>query len=545
MAPEKNQCCTLSITGLSHDGAGVGRTEQGYVLFVPHTAPGDLCEVRVVKALKHYGYGRLERLLSPSPDRCEPACPVFGRCGGCVYQHITYEAECRTKQQQVEMALQKELSGPQPVAPIVPSPAVLRYRNKVQLPVGLQDGHAVTGFFRSRSHQVIPCEDCLLQPREAFVAARLLCSHIDAFGIPVYDERTHRGLVRTLFVRVGAVTGQVMVVVVINGQLLPHAQELVSSLREHLPGLASVQLCHNTRQTNVILGDSYTTLWGAPTIEDSILGVPFSISAASFYQVNHAQCEALYRTAAQLAELDGTQKLLDLYCGIGSIGLSMAHLCSELVGVEVVPQAVADADACAKAAGIDNARFLCADAAQAAAALAAEGFRPDVVIVDPPRKGCEPSLLQTIADMAPFRVVYVSCNPATLARDLRILRTLGYELVQARPFDFFPRTAHVETVVLLSKLNTKQHIEVELNLDELDLTAAESKATYDEIKAYVLEKYGLKVSSLYISQVKRKCGLDVGQNYNLSKKEDAKVPQCPPEKEAAIMDALKHFQMIM
>ena len=366
----KNQIIPLAITGTTAEGSGVGRyiedaedaIDGGIAVFVPFTAPGDQIRCRILKVKSTYAYGRAEEILSPSRDRRQTDdpndCPAFGRCGGCVYQHITYEAECRTKQQQVEMALQKELSGPQPVAPIVPSPAVLRYRNKVQLPVDLQGGHAVTGFFRSRSHQVIPCEDCLLQPREAFVAARLLCSHIDAFGIPVYDERTHRGLVRTLFVRVGAVTGQVMVVVVINGQALPHAQELVSSLREHLPGLASVQLCHNIRQTNVILGDSYTTLWGGPTIEDSILGVPFSISAASFYQVNHAQCEALYRAAAQLAELNGTQRLLDLYCGIGSIGLSMAHLCKELVGVEIVPQAVADAAACAKAAGIDNAVFV-------------------------------------------------------------------------------------------------------------------------------------------------------------------------------------------
>ena len=451
MPPEKNDLLTLSITGTTHEGVGIGRTPQGYVLFVPRTAPGDVCEVRVVKTLKSYGYGRLERLLTPSADRCEPACPAFGLCGGCAYLHLTYEAECRIKEQQVRAALQKELGELPPVLPIVPSAKTTRYRNKVQLPVGVSKGRAVTGFYRGRSHQVVPCDDCLLQPEEAAIAARLLCRHIDLHRIPIYDEGAHRGLVRTLFVRVGAASGQVMVVVVINGKFLPRADELVASLREMLPGLVSVQLCHNTKRTNVVLGDSFTTLWGKPYLEDALLGTTYAISAPSFYQINHDQCEALYLEAAKFASLTGSERLLDLYCGIGTIGLSMARQCKELVGVEVVEQAVLDAAACAKAAGLDNARFLCADAADAAAQLSKEGFSPDVVILDPPRQGCEPSLLHTVADMSPSRIVYVSCNPATLARDARLLRDLGYALTQARPFDLFPRTAHVETVALLSR----------------------------------------------------------------------------------------------
>ena len=267
-------------------------------------------------------------------------------------------------------------------------------------------------------------------------------------------------------------------------------------------------------------------------------------SPLSFYQVNRQAAQKLYELAAELADFRGDELLVDLYCGAGTIGLSMAGKVRELVGVEIVPDAVENARENARNCGAVNARFLCADAKEAAAQLAREGLRPDVVVVDPPRKGCDPEVLRAIAQMGPGRLIYISCNSASLARDCKELAALGYRLEVAAPVDLFPRTAHVETVVLLSKLNTKQHVEVELNLDELDLTAAESKATYDEIKAYVLEKHGLKVSSLYISQVKRKCGLDVGQNYNLSKKENAKVPQCPPEKEAAIMEALKHFQMI-
>lgn len=292
------------------------------------------------------------------------------------------------------------------------------------------------------------------------------------------------------------------------------------------------------------MGRQCRTLWGESTLADTLCGVPVQLSPLSFYQVNTLGAERLYGEVARMAQLASGNTLLDLYCGAGTIGLSMAAACGQLVGVEIVPEAVENARANAARMGAQNVRFLCADAASAAQQLLAEGLRPDVVVLDPPRKGCDEATLSAVATMAPRRVVMVSCNAATAARDAAWLAAHGYAPQAVRPVDMFPRTRHVETVVLLSKLNAKQHIEVELNLDELDLTSAESKATYDEIKAYVLEKYGLKVSSLYISQVKRKCGLDVGQNYNLSKKEDAKVPQCPPEKKTAIMEALKHFQMI-
>ena len=300
----------------------------------------------------------------------------------------------------------------------------------------------------------------------------------------------------------------------------------------------------NTTRGNVILGERYRTLWGDAALTDTLCGHRFRLSVPSFYQVNREQAEVLYRRAVDYAGLTGQELVLDLYCGAGTITLTMADRARKVIGAEIVAPAVENARENARLNGVQNAEFLCADAGQAAAELARKGLHPDVICVDPPRKGLAPDVIEAIGQMAPQRVVYVSCDPATLGRDIKLFATLGYQPLRATAVDMFPGTAHVETVVLLSKLNTKQHIEVELNLDELDLTSAESKATYDEIKAYVLEKHGLKVSSLYISQVKRKYGLDVGQNYNLSKKEDAKVPQCPPEKEAAIMDALKHFQMI-
>ncbi|NLT58544.1 MAG: 23S rRNA (uracil(1939)-C(5))-methyltransferase RlmD [Clostridiales bacterium] len=450
----KNDLLTLPITGYTHDGAGVGRTKEGYVLFVPRTAAGDLAQVRVVKVGRSFGYGRLEALIDPSPDRLPPPpdCPAFPRCGGCAYRHINYTAELAAKRRQVEAALAKALPDPPPVADVVPSPEIDRYRNKIALPVGLQGGHAVTGYYRLHSHDIVPCEDCLLQPREVSAAAQALCAHIDRHGISVYDERTHSGLVRSLFVRAGQGAGQYMAAVVVNGQTLPAAQGLTEALRAALPGLVSLQLNHHTARTNLLLGARSTLLFGQDKVEDLLLGIRHRISLHSFYQINRLQCEALYRCAIRLAGLTGAERVLDLYCGIGTIGLSMAPHCAEVLGVELLPQAVLDAAEGARQNGLHNARFLCADAAQAARQLADEGFAPDVVVLDPPRKGCDRALLQTVAGMAPGRIVYISCNPATLARDLAVLLELGYRAGEAQPFDLFPRTAHVECVTLMSRV---------------------------------------------------------------------------------------------
>ena len=321
----------------------------------------------------------------------------------------------------------------------------------------------------------------------------------------------------------------------------------MAQLREQFPAIATILLNVNAKNTNVILGSETHPLYGPGYLEDTLCGVPVRLGPLSFYQVNTLAAEQLYGIAAQYAQLTPDDLLLDLYCGMGTIGLSMVDHCRELVGVEIVPEAIESAKANAARMGdaiATKSRFFCADAGAAATRLAAEGLRPDVIVLDPPRKGCDEATLSAVVKMNPQRVVYVSCNPATAARDAKWLETQGYRTEKVQPVDLFPRTKHCEAVLLLTKLHVERHIEVDVSMDELDVTAAESKATYDEIKAYVLEKYGLKVSSLYISQVKRKCGLDVGQNYNLPKKEDAKVPQCPPEKEAAIMEALKHFQML-
>ena len=539
MAVQEGALYRAVVEGYASDGSGVARVE-GLAVFVRGAVRGETVDLRIEHIGHSAAWGHIEGVAAPSPARREPDCPYYGRCGGCQFRHMSYEEELEAKRLRVEDALARLGGLHLPVEVIHGARNTQRYRNKVQFPIA----PGSIGYFQGRTHRVVDIDDCLLQPEVDTTCRAAVKAWMDRFQIPAYQERTGEGLLRHLYLRTNQ-AGQALCCLVVNGPQVPHQEELVAALRRAAPSLVGVVLNINTRKTNVILGREFHTLWGKDWLEETLCGHAFRLSVPSFFQINRAQTEVLYRRALNFAALTGTETVVDLYCGIGTISLAMAGQARRVIGVEVVPQAVADARANAARNGLaDKTRFECGDASALAAQLEEEGIRPDVVVVDPPRKGLAADVVDTIARMAPERVVYVSCDPATLARDAGRFRPLGYRALRAEAVDLFPRTAHVETVVLLSKLNTKQHIEVELNLDELDLTAAESKATYDEIKAYVLEKYGLKVSSLYISQIKRKCGLDVGQNYNLSKKEDAKVPQCPPEKEAAIIEALKHFQMI-
>ena len=536
----KNQEHTVTIEGYGEGGMGVARID-GRVVFVHGALRGEKCRVLILKTLKSVAFAKVLEVIEPSSERITPDCPYFPRCGGCTYRHIRYEEELRLKKQRVQDNLSRIGGSDVTVEEILGARDTLRYRNKAQYP-GSKDG--AVGFYRARTHEVIECEHCLLVKPEADAAAEALREYMQSCRVAGYDEKTGRGLVRHLYVRSNA-AGESLVCVLVNGDKLPKEDRLVTLLRDACPKCTGIVLGTNTKKGNVILGDRYRTLWGSDRLEDTLCGKTFRLSVPSFYQVNRIQAERLYAKAIEFAGLTGQETVLDLYCGAGTITLALSDHAKKVLGAEIVPEAIDDARENAARNGVKNAEFFCGDASDVAKKLARENLRPDVITVDPPRKGLAADVVESIAEMQPQRVVYVSCDSATMARDVKRLADLGYTAQRACAVDMFPRADHVETVVLLSKLNTKQHIEVELNLDELDLTAAESKATYDEIKAYVLEKYGLKVSSLYISQVKRKCGLDVGQHYNLSKKEDAKVPQCPPEKEAAIMDALKHFQMIM
>ena len=540
MAAKKNEQHPLRIEGYGSAGEGVARLE-GQAVFVKGALAGEVCQVQLLKVGKSAAWGRVTQVLTPVPGRQSPDCPRYPRCGGCQLRHMTYAEELRFKRQKVQDALQRIGGWTGRVEKIHGAEAPDRYRNKIQFPVA--DGPRV-GFFRARSHEVIDAEDCLLQPLAATRLREAFKLWMERYQVPAYDERVHGGLIRHFYVRVNR-RGQSLCAVIANGTDLPHQEELVQALRRAEPDLAGVVLSVNQEKTNVILGKTHRCLWGRDYLEDTLCGLTFRLSVPSFYQVNREQAEVLYGRALAFAGLTGRETVLDLYCGIGTITLVMARQAKRAIGAEVIPAAVEDAKANAARNEVTNAEFLCADAAQAAQTLADRGLRPDVICVDPPRKGLAPAVIDAIVQMAPQRLVYVSCDPATLARDVKRMEEQGYVLQRAEAVDLFPRTAHVETVVLLSKgeVDSKK-IRVEFSLEDMDMSEFQDGATYTQIKDYVLEHSGLKVSNLYISQIKRKCGIGVGKNYNLPKSEDSRQPQCPPEKEKAIREAFKYFGMI-
>ena len=549
MPLQKNQVLTLTIERLSNDGSGVAHSPDGEAVFVPGTAPGDEADIRIVKDCGRYAFGILDTLRTPSPDRIPVDCAVAGPCGGCSLRHLDYAAELRAKQENVVDAFRRIGGLDVPVLDALPSPEVDRYRNKVQFPVGRdKNGAPCIGFYAGRTHRIVPCPDCKLQPGILNDIGNALCSFFGAHGIQPYDEASDKGLVRHIFLRRGAHSGQIMVCIVCTRAKLPYSAELVEQLTAQFPDIATVLVNVNPRNTNVILGTETHTLCGPGFIEDTLCGVPVRLGPLSFYQVNTLAAEQLYGIAAEYAQLQPDDLLLDLYCGMGTIGLSMVDRCRSLIGVEIVPEAIDSAKANAARMGESVAarsRFFCADAGKAASQLAAEGLHPDVIVLDPPRKGCDEATLSAVVAMSPRRVVYVSCNPSTAARDAKWLETQGYRTEKVQPVDLFPRTKHVECVIALSKgeIDSKK-VRVEFSLEGIDTSGLQKGATYPEIKARVLEQTGLKVSSLYISQVKQKCGLEVRENHHKAKSENTKQPQCPKEKEDAIVEALRHFQMI-
>ncbi len=536
---KKNDEFILDITDVTSEGSGVGKLD-GMAVFVPLTTVGDVIKVKALKVKKSYAYGKTLEIVKPSSDRVEPDCAVFNKCGGCVYRHISYESEKRIKQNQVKEVIKRVGGVDLEPQPILSPKDTENYRNKAQYPV---DICGKVGFFAFHSHRIIPCNQCALQP--AIFEDILRCAEewISEFGISVYNETSHKGLLRHIYLRFAEDTGEIMFTAVINGESLPFEKELVKMLRVVCgERLKSVQLNINKDKTNVILGKNCKVIFGEAFITDILCGVKVRLSPLSFYQVNRTMAEVLYKKAEEYAEPQG-KTVLDLYCGAGTIGLSMATKAEQIIGVEIVPEAVDDAIFNAQNNGISNAEFICADATEAADKLAKRGIKADVVIVDPPRKGCSTELIDTIANkFSPERVVYVSCDPATLARDIKAFSENGYALNEYTPVDLFPRTAHVETVALLSRQKVDEHIYLDVNVQDLPKTTR-TTATYPEIKAYVKDKYGLNVTSLNIAQIKEKHGFEKRENYNKGK-DGHRVPNCPPEKEKAIEDAFKHFGML-
>lgn len=534
---EKNRIYRAHIDGYSSEGLGIARID-GQVVFVHGAVRGEICDVLVMKVLKNAAFGKIAALVEPSPARREPDCPYYGRCGGCDFRHMSYEEELWAKRARVQDALTRIGGAEIAVEEILGAEQPLHYRNKSIYPISPT---GEVGFYRARSHQVVHVEHCLIQKPEADALAQALRDYIARFRVPPYDETTGRGLLRHLYVRTSC-RGESLTCLLVNGSRLPHEQELVDMLRAAAPGVCGVVLGENTRRGNAILGDRYRTLWGRDYLTDTLCGLELRLSVPSFYQVNHDQAQRLYEKALEYAGLTGRELAVDLYCGAGTITQVLARRARRVIGGEIVPEAIRDAEDSARRNGVENVEFLCGDASRLAAELRQRGLRPDVICVDPPRKGLAPDVVEAAASMTPGRIVYVSCDPATLARDVARFAPLGYRPVRACAVDLFPGTAHVETVCLLVRRNSL-HIDIDVDVDEM-LQEKRGQATYPQIKEYVLEHSGLKVSSLYIAQVKQKCGIIERENYNKPKSEDAKQPQCPPEKEEAIKETLKYFGMI-
>ena len=541
----KNDLVTLEIEDCGIDGEGIGKAD-GFTVFVKDAVIGDTVTAKIIKTKKNYGYGRLMEVLKPSPYRVEPKCEFARQCGGCQLQALSYDQQLVFKTNKVKGHLER-IGGftDIPMEPIIGMDELFHYRNKAQFPVGRnKEGKIVTGFYAGRTHNIIENRDCALGVAENKEVLDRVIAHMEKYGIEPYNEATGKGLVRHVLIRYGYFTKEVMVCLILNGNKIPKEELLVKSLCE-IPGMTSITINVNKKHSNVILGEEIRLLWGQEYITDRIGDISYQISPLSFYQVNPMQTQKLYAKALEYADLHGEETVWDLYCGIGTISLFLAQKAKFVRGVEIVPAAIENAKENAKLNGLENTEFFVGKAEEVLPReYKKNGVYADVIVVDPPRKGCDETLLETMVEMNPERIVYVSCDSATLARDLKYLCERGYELRKVCPVDQFGMTVHVETVVLLSQQKPDDTIEIDLDLDELDATSAELKATYQEIKDYVLKESGLKVSSLYISQVKRKCGIEVGENYNLPKSENARVPQCPKEKEEAIKAALKYFAMI-
>ena len=562
----KNDLFDVEIVDITSEGEGVGK-KDGFTFFIKDTIIGDIITMRVTKLKKNYGYGRLEKIITASPDRVEPLCPLARSCGGCQIQEMSYESQLKFKQNKVYNNLLRLGGFDKALLDNVMEPIIgavdeggdytFGYRNKAQFPFGLnKDGETVCGFYAGRTHSIISNTDCRLGVSENKDILETILSWMKKYNIKPYDEVTCKGYIRHALIRKGFRTGQIMICLVVNDDKLPKSKELVESLlvlNDSLEAtygsrIKSISLSVNKEKTNVIMGNSYEVLWGEPVIEDIMnvggKSLKFKISPLSFYQVNPIQVEKLYGTAIEFASLTGCEEVWDLCCGIGTITLAMANNASMVHGIEIVPQAIEDAKKNAVANGISNAEFICAPAEDYLPKHAAT-IKADVIVMDPPRKGMDEEALKVVVGAAPSKIVYVSCDSATLARDLKYLCSQGYELKRVRPCDMFCNTVHVETVCLLSKLHeAKHHINVKVDMDELDLTSAEAKATYKEIEEWVQEHYGFHVTNLNIAQVKQKHGIIERENYNKPKSENSRQPGCPEEKVKAIEEALKFFQMI-
>ena len=542
MEYRKNDIVTLDIEDCGVDGEGIGKAD-GFTVFVKDAVIGDRVTAKIMKAKKNYGYGRLMEILKPSPYRVEPKCAFARQCGGCQLQALSYEQQLAFKEKKVRGHLER-IGGftELPMEPIIGMDEPYHYRNKAQFPVGKnKEGRIITGFYAGRTHTIIENRDCALGVSQNKEVLDRVIAHMEAYGIEPYNEETGKGLVRHILIRYGFFTGEVMVCLVLNGSSIPQKETLIEHLLE-IPGMTSITINVNKKRSNVILGEEIRLLWGNPYITDKIGDISYQISPLSFFQVNPLQTGKLYSKALEYADLRGEETVWDLYCGIGTISLFLAQKAKFVRGVEIIPAAIENANDNARLNGVENVEFFVGKAEEVLPAeYKKNGIYADVIVVDPPRKGCEESLLATMIEMQPKRIVYVSCDSATLARDLKYLCERGYELRKVCPVDQFGGTVHVETVALLTRKKDVERIDIEMTVDKDDVT---EKATYQKIKEYVKEKYGLNVHTKYIAEVKRKHGLPMHDAPNKVDVPKREYPECPEEKVKAIEEALKHFKLI-
>lgn len=580
MSWKKNDLFQLKIEDMSDTGEGIGKVE-GYTWFVKDGVIGDVVEAKAMKTKKSYGFARMMRVIEPSPHRVEPACAVARPCGGCQLQALAYEEQLRFKERKIRNNLQRigsfqnlvsvEESGrPQTGESTLPDNAIAvypiigmehpwRYRNKAQFPFGRnKEGRIIAGFYAGRTHDIIEQEDCLIGVEENPVILTCIKEFMEEYQIAPYEETSHTGLVRHALIRKGFQTGELMVCLVLNGtpEQLKQPQILVERLRglfaqSDAVTMTSISCSLNRERTNVIMGRELVNLYGPGYITDYIGTVQYRISPLSFYQVNPVQTRRLYETALEYAGLTGDETVWDLYCGIGTISLFLAQRAKQVFGVEIVPQAIDDARENARLNGMDNVKFFVGKAEEVLPEqYEKDGIYADIIVVDPPRKGCDQVCLDTIVKMEPRRVVYVSCDSATLARDLRYLCDRGYEVKKVRGCDLFPGSGHIEVVVLLTRnLKPKYEIDITIPMEEGEPNNSKEynerkKATYPKIKDYIKNTYGVNTHTRDIAEVRRKCGLDMRENYNKSKKENPKIRQTTPEKAEYIKDALKHLNAI-
>lgn len=549
----KNDIVTVEITDIGVSGEGIGHVD-GYTLFIKDAVIGDVVEAKVMKAKKNYGYARLMKVITPSEYRVEPKCAFARRCGGCQIQEMSYDRQLVFKDQKIRGNLERIGGFTKDQIDTVMQPVVgmehpFGYRNKAQFPFGTdKEGNPITGFYAGRTHDIIANTDCALGVEQNKEILEIILQYMRENKIKSYDEKTGKGLIRHALIRYGFKTKEIMVCLVVNGKKLPKAERLIEKLIQ-IEGMTSITISPNTRRDNVIMGDSYEILWGQGYITDYIGNVKYQISPLSFYQVNPVQTEKLYGLALEYADLKGDETVWDLYCGIGTISLFLAQKAKQVYGVEIVPQAIDDAKENAKINAIDNAEFFVGKAEEVLPEYYAEYEREhngetahaDVIVVDPPRKGCDETLLETIVKMQPEKVVYVSCDSATLARDLKYLCANGYEIRMCRGVDQFPQSVHVETVAVLSRKSaSKSFIPVSISPKDMGLSEEKEQPTYANIRDYVQKTHGMKVSSLYVAQMKAECGLET----QADRSGDKKQPKCPPEKREAILDAFRHFGLI-